>query len=256
MFFIIKFWKEISNIISFLANICVLVITVYTLYLTAFCRKLRFITIGFSMTQFFGESMSISIANKSLHAISITEIFIMKKKDGQFYRITIKKFEDPLIINPWQISNIKMDAYTYILEESGERFDHSDIHMNSVIGINTGTENMVWLKPYKKAPRMQAERAYKKRDYKEFVVIRKSYGDKTLYERVKYVISLKNTDINGNMSWETIFAIPLEKSILLNKTICGYNAINYSGKTSCGKLKKIICKQFGIDSDAIFIEKI
>lgn len=42
--------------------------------------------------------MSISIANKSLHAISITEIFIMKKKDGQFYRITIKKFEDPLII--------------------------------------------------------------------------------------------------------------------------------------------------------------
>lgn len=110
---------------------------------TAFCRKLRFITIGFSMTQFFGESMSISIANKSLHAISITEIFIMKKKDGQFYRITIKKFEDPLIINPWQISNIKMDAYTYILEESGERFDHSDIHMNSVIGINTGTENMV-----------------------------------------------------------------------------------------------------------------
>ena len=156
----------------------------------------------------------------------------------------------------WQISNIKMDAYTYILEESGERFDHSDIHMNSVIGINTGTENMVWLKPYKKAPRMQAERAYKKRDYKEFVVIRKSYGDKTLSESVKYVISLKNTDINGNMSWETIFAIPLEKSILLNKTICGYNAINYSGKTSCGKLKKIICKQFGIDSDAIFIEKI
>lgn len=149
-----------------------------------------------------------------------------------------------------------MDAYTYILEESGERFDHSDIHMNSVIGINTGTENMVWLKPYKKAPRMQAERAYKKRDYKEFVVIRKSYGDKTLSESVKYVISLKNTDINGNMSWETIFAIPLEKSILLNKTICGYNAINYSGKTSCGKLKKIICKQFGIDSDAIFIEKI
>ena len=120
MFYIIKFWKEISNIISFLANICVLVITVYTLYLTAFCRKLRFITIGFSVTQFFGESMSISIANKSLHAISITEIFIMKKKDGQFYRITIKKFEDPLIINPWQISNIKMDAYTYILEESGE----------------------------------------------------------------------------------------------------------------------------------------
>ena len=88
------------------------------------------------------------------------------------------------------------------------------------------------------------------------VVIRKSYGDKTLSESVKYVISLKNTDINGNMSWETIFAIPLEKSILLNKTICGYNAINYSGKTSCGKLKKIICKQFGIDSDAIFIEKI
>ena len=103
---------------------------------------------------------------------------------------------------------------------------------------------------------MQAERAYKKRDYKEFVVIRKSYGDKILSESVKYVISLKNTDINGNMSWEIIFAIPLEKSILLNKTICGYNAINYSGKTSCGKLKKIICKQFGIDSNAIFIEKI
>lgn len=121
---------------------------------------------------------------------------------------------------------------------------------------NKATENMVWLKPYKKAPRMQAERAYKKRDYKEFVVIRKSYGDKILSESVKYVISLKNTDINGNMSWETIFAIPLEKSILLNKTICGYNAINYSGKTSCGKLKKIICKQFGIDSNAIFIEKI
>ena len=37
--------------------------------------------------------MSISIANKSLHAISITEnIYYEEKNDGQFYRITIKKF--------------------------------------------------------------------------------------------------------------------------------------------------------------------
>ena len=35
--------------------------------------------------------MSISIANKSLHAISITEIFIMKKKDGQFLSYYYKK---------------------------------------------------------------------------------------------------------------------------------------------------------------------
>lgn len=256
MIHIMNTWKEISDIISFLANICILVITVYTLYLTAFCRKLKFITIGFSMSEFFGESMSVSISNNSLHAISITEIFFMKKKNGEFYRINIKKFEEPLVIAPWQISNIKTDAYTYILETSGEKFDNSDMHMNSVIGVDTGNDSIVWLKPYKKAPRMQAKRAYKKRDFKEFTVMRKTYGDKTLSESVKYVISLKNTDINGNMSWETIFAIPFTKSILLNKTICGYNAINYCGKISCEKLKKIICKQFVIAPDDVFVQKI
>lgn len=49
------FFTFICNFVGLVSNICVLFLTVYTLYLTAFSRKMHFISMGHSMSAFFGE---------------------------------------------------------------------------------------------------------------------------------------------------------------------------------------------------------
>ena len=61
----------ITNLISLIANLCILFMTAYTLYLTAFTRKLKFVSIGQSFSAFYGDSFSVFLENRSLHAIPV-----------------------------------------------------------------------------------------------------------------------------------------------------------------------------------------
>ena len=107
------FFTFICNFVGLVSNICVLFLTVYTLYLTAFSRKMDFISMGHSMSVFFGESVHFYIKNRSLHSIPITKVFLLKN-GGMFHRINIADYEQPLIIDAWHIGKIETEPFTYI----------------------------------------------------------------------------------------------------------------------------------------------
>ena len=262
------FFTFICNFVGLVSNICVLFLTVYTLYLTAFSRRMDFISMGHSMSTFFGESIHFYIKNRSLHSIPITKVFLLKNMGGMFHIINIADYEQPLIIDAWHIGKIETEPFTNIMgfDEPGEGAEKdsedvyekpsvSTIHMNAVIGLETGNK-VIWIKPYKKAPLRMAKRAYKQFNYDILPVSRKCCGDKIISKSVNYVIYLLSRDLNGQKAVKTVFAIVGEQHILLSDTICGHNGLEGQFESSAMELEKFLCDSFGIDKRNIRVEQI
>lgn len=153
-----------SDVISFLANICVLGITVYTLYLTAFCKKLSFVSSGVKKTSFYGDTLFINLSNKSLHAIPITEVFIMKKIDQVFYKISFGRYDDPILIEPWNIRRIETEPFTRALSNLDQDIELFEMSHDIMVAVKIGQE-LIWIKPSKNAPCKLAKKAYKDRKF-------------------------------------------------------------------------------------------
>ena len=262
------FFTFICNFVGLVSNICVLFLTVYTLYLTAFSRKMDFISMGHSMSAFFGESIHFYIKNRSLHSIPITKVFLLKNMGGMFHRISIADYKQPLIIDAWHIGKIETEPFKHIMgvdepgegeekafEDAYEKPSISTIHMNAVIGVETGNK-VIWIKPYKKAPLRMAKRAYKKLNYDILSVSRKCYGDKVLSKSVNFVIHFLSKDLNGQKAVKTVFAIVGEQHILLSDPICGHNGLEGQFGFSAMELEKFLCDSFGIDKRNIRVEQI
>ena len=262
------FFTFTCNFVGLVSNICVLFLTVYTLYLTAFSRKMDFISMGHSMSVFFGESIHFYIKNRSLHSIPITKVFLLKNMGGMFHRINIADYEQPLIIDAWHIGKIETESFTHIMgfdepeegvekasEDVYEKPSISTIHINAVIGVETGNK-VIWIKPYKKAPLRMAKRAYKKLNFDILPVSRKCCGDKILSKSVNYVIYLLSRDLNGQKAVKTVFAIVDEQHILLSDPICGHNGLEGQFGSSAMELEKFLCDSLGIDKRNIRVEQI
>lgn len=246
-----------SNFISLLANICVLWITLYTLYLTAFSQKLSFVSLGTDSSMFYGEKYQVCLTNRSLHAIPIISVFLMKRIDGQFYRIGLRKYDDPKVIEPWHVGKLETKPFTTIhdMENEDGYVSMTDLHMDAVIGVEIGGDKVVWVKPYKHAPLKAARNAYRKFYYREMPVFRNQYNGQILSKSVKYAIHLLKTDINGQKSWECIFAIIGQDGIIFDKTVNGYNGIDKKCNTA-KELKKCLCKKFGISKEQIVVQEL
>ena len=246
-----------ANLISLIANLCVLLMTAYTLHLTAFSRKMSLVSMGPSFTMFFGESLHLHLKNQSLHAIPVTRVFLLKKIDDRFCSISIAKYEEPLIIDAWHIGKIESGPFTEIvgLEQPDGTSGLSDIHMNAVIGVESG-DRIIWVKPYKKAPLWAARSAYKKMDIEILTVSRECYGDQVLSRGVRYAIDILDTDINGQKAVRTIFAMAGADGVIFSGTMGGHNGIEGKYFASANALKQHLCKCYGIAKEDIHVTEI
>ena len=248
-----------SEVISFISNICVLILTIYTLYLTAFSRRMDYVSMGQSFSPFYGDTIHICIRNCSLHSIPITKVFLFKKINGTFQRIAIAEYDQPLIVEAWHIGKIESEPFT-VIEGLNDKENESDsgysgLHMNAVIGIESG-DKIIWIKPYKKAPLRKAKIAYRKHEYEILSVFRKCYNDIVLSKSVNYVIDLVCMDINCQKTIKTIFAMTGKENMILSDAICGYNGIENQQCNSANELKQILCRQFGIEENNIMVQTI
>ena len=138
----------IINVFSLSANICVLLLTGMTFYLTALSNKLKFISWGFSTSVFDGNIISLSLENTTLHSISISSISLVKKMEDGIYRsIKLVSYDDPLVIDGRRVTKITTKPYTYICGLDSV----TDLHMNAIFCIESGSKTF-FVKPYKKAP--------------------------------------------------------------------------------------------------------
>jgi len=69
-------WTWIITNAGTIESVCILTITVYTFYLTIFPKKLKFLDFEFRYTAFYGETIKVSLENRSLSSVCVRNIYI------------------------------------------------------------------------------------------------------------------------------------------------------------------------------------
>lgn len=242
----ITFWCAItSDKFSAFATLCGLIgdaatlfLTIYTLHITAFSRKLKLVTITHHLSNFWGEGMTFTLMNKSLHAIPVQKVFVLKRSRGRFYYVGIKDYKNPIAIDSWNMKNIEMDPFTSITrwpDKTKDGFnDYHSITEDSVIGVRIG-DKITWVKPVHKSPLRAAKKAYKEDNIIQTTVSRTVLSGHCLSKAVDCEIRIVMQDLNGQKYTKDIFGISTAnggKSLLLSDYLFGHNGIEGAGHTA------------------------
>ena len=249
-------FSAFRTVVGLIADIAVLALAGYTLYITAFSKKLELVSPSFSGSMFYGEEMALTLMNKSLHAIPVQRVFILKYYKGNFYYIDFADFSDPITIDSWGLKRIETKPFTCIDSWTciGWIQDYHEILKDSVIGIEAG-KDLIWVKPCDAALLKKAKSAYKKYNFDILSVFRKSRNDTVISKSVDCVIYVRLKDMNGQFYQRTIFGITgcnHGKEVFLSESLCGYNAIAVTGD-SPDIISKAIQDRLGISEENILV---
>lgn len=254
-------FQTVSGVIGLISDVAVLILTWYTLYISALSRKLVFNFPIISSNTFYGEKVSLTVTNKTLHSIPLKNVFILKRCKGKFYKIEVSDYKTPITIRGMESFAIEMEPFTYIegwpiVDDEGFQM-YDDILMDAVIGYKSDGK-VRWIKPYKNAPIMEARIAYKNNRYETLTVDRYYVGEKCISALVDCKIKLMMYDVNGNKSIETFLGISTYNGgneLHIDGNIEGYNAFQNAGHTP-KKISKTLQKLFDIDEKRILVEMI
>lgn len=214
---------------NFAADICILLITVYTFYLSFISKKIKFITFGQSTSFSEGESFSVVVENMTAKAIVIKEMFIIVNNE---YKISVKRFETPLILSPFHTERIETEKFSYMVPEI--KFDGNDI----ILQVNTTNKN-IYLKFGEEIPNIAKDI---KDSPSNVTKVRNEYNGKLVPKMAKYVL---NISINGNERIIFIFS-----SGVMTGEVFGYSGVPKEVTINKEKLKEFFqnwLKQYQIE---------
>ena len=252
-------FNAFATVASLFGDAAAVFLATYTFYLTVLSNNLVYVSSSFQGSKFYGTVLAVSLQNKTLHAIPIQSVFIMKKIGDKFYYIKFNDFSDPIVIDSWRVKRIETKPFTFINGVTNKFVQGglNGIINNSVIGVKTGND-LLWIKQNKNAPLKEAQKAYKERRFEILTVHSKKRDNKVISEAVDCVIYLKMTDMNGQIVLKKVFGITGYNSgtcVLLSETICGYNMLNGAGNTP-DSITHFIETQLGIKKENICVDMI
>lgn len=100
---------NIDKVASILGNLGIFVITAYGFWLYHFSKKVKITSFNQSCSKFFGDSLNCTIFNKTMSPKTICDISIVFDNK---YLMFIKKFEEPMLLEPFHAYNILGDKYS------------------------------------------------------------------------------------------------------------------------------------------------
>lgn len=191
--------------VTFAADICILLITVYTFYITFISQKIKFIYLSNFSSDSDGNNFAVILENKSLSPQVIKDIcMIIDNK----YKIQLKKFDVPLVLEPYTVKKISSEKYSYTIPslplKTGE---------NVILEVST-TRKKLYLHMHKKAPKVAKE--MKNIPY-NVTKITNTYNEKIVPKNAKYVLTVSKE------GWQsTVFIF---KTGVMTGEILGYRYI-------------------------------
>lgn len=199
LFTIVREW------VTFAADICILLITIYTFYITFISQKIKFISLSKSSSNSKGDSFVVILENKSLSPQVIKDIYMIVDNK---YKILVKKFEVPLVLEPYTAKEISSEKYSYTIPSlpitTGE---------NVILEVST-TRKKLYLYMHKKTPKVTKE--MKNISY-NVTKITNTYNEKIVPQNAKYALTVSKEE------WQsTIFIF---KTGVMTGEILGYNGI-------------------------------
>lgn len=251
------YFSGIATVVGLLGDAAVLYLTIYTLHITAFARKLELISPSIKTTTFYGNSMAITVMNKSLHAIPVQSVFVMKRHNKKFYYFSFVDYPDPIIIDSWSVKRIETEPFTEIDSWDDNPKSYIEIVDETVFAVKAG-KKILWVKPYKKAPLRAAKKAYKKHKYELLTVAHNRVGDTVVSQNVDCIVSVLDQDVNGQNEEKTILGITGTEeggTLLLSHMLGGYNSFRGVGETP-DQIRESIISATGIERDRITVAKV
>lgn len=167
---------SIRNWVTFAADICILLITLYTFYFTFLSQKIAILSYGKSSGNS-GDSYNVILENKTLSPIAVKKVSMIIDDRWKFI---IKDYNVPLIIQPFSVELIEQEKYGYM--ENEKYFKNKKI----VFEVET-SKYKLYRKFNKKI--IIVSKQMKKILY-NCSTITSHYGDIMLFPNTKYVIDV------------------------------------------------------------------
>ena len=199
------------NIAPTIDGICLSFITYYTFRLTIFPKKLKFINFKLSKSVFDGNSLEITLENRSLCPAVIESVdLIIDTKKIQFFR-------GECIIDGFKTAKIEMPAYSQIISCDGPV--DIDISAMRSLSLLVKTTRGVQHIRYKTISKMAYRRIRKlEGKYDCTTVCRNQYAGRIVVPGVQYAISY--VDQQGNKQ-----VVLIHKSGTMSSAPFGYNRL-------------------------------
>lgn len=197
--------NNFMSAMSFAADMCILVITLYTTYKTFFDKKIKLLTYTPHFWNMFGGMfISVVVENTSLSPLSVEKIDIVY---DNHYVINIARYNEPLILKPQHATTITMEPFSKLAGISTDEIDDKDFYL--IFSTSKG-------KIISNFKRMPVKRK-RSNIYKSISVVRNFFNGMIITPDIKYAILMKIDGVSKT--------ILLNDGGLMDKDIYGYNAI-------------------------------
>ena len=190
--------------VNFSANICILLITIYTFYITFLSCKIKFLSINESHSNNNGNSFSVVIENKSFSTLVVTKVSLIVNNE---YKVEIQKFDSPLILQPFSASKIESDNYSYISPDI-------EIIGSKVILVVEISRKTIYAGYQKISPRIIKEI---KKSPCNVTKVKNTYNGKIVPQLAKYILMVWKDEY-----MDTIFIF---ETGAMTEAVLGYNGI-------------------------------
>lgn len=192
--------------ISFAADMCILLITLYTTYKTFIDKKIKLLTYTPNFGgKFGGKFISIVVENTSLSPLSVEKIDIVY---DNHYVINFAKYNEPLILQPQHATAITMDPFSKLAGISLEELVTKEFYL--IFSTSKGEI----ISSFRQMPVKQN----KNNSYRSVLVVRKFFNGTIITPDIKYAIIIEIDGVS-----KTIF---LKECGLIDKDIYGYHFIH------------------------------
>lgn len=213
-------WIVIRELFSLVGDICLLAITAYTFRLTVFPKKLRFIGYRPSFSTFEGDSLSITLENRSLSPVVVQSVYLLF---GEYYIQIFNSDDDgECIIEGFKTSTIVMNPFSKITINGDEVNFHNVKDLILRIDTPRGVQHVAFARGPRKRLTLLVRKIkdVKMRDFplKTGMVKRNYFNGKIVKDYVRYALVFKEK--GGEQ--HTVF---IHKSGFMSEAPFGYNGL-------------------------------
>lgn len=190
---------------TFSADICILLITAYTFYITFISKKLKLLSFSVNNSDR-GDSFHLVLENRSFAPICIEEIYLVFS--GQ-HKIKFGEYQQPVVLNAFSAIGLSMEPFSFLYPSVSSWEVRNDL----VVCVVTSRKNL-YLTSRKQKKKLSKEI---KAPPPDISVIRRVYDGQLVMPGNRYVLHLFHEG-----KTQTIF---LHKHGVMSESVLGYNAL-------------------------------
>ena len=205
-------WEWFIVIVPTIDAICMSFIAYYTFRLTIFPKKLKFINFKQGRSTFDGDSVELTLENRSLCPCVVESVDLIVGSHK------IKYFEGEYIIDGFKTAKIAMQPYSKILSEDGE-IDIDILTLKDISLLVKTTRGIQHIK-YERISRLSWWRIRRlESKYKPTTVCRNYHNQRLVVPGIRYALSFLDEE-------KQIQTILIHRSGMMSQPIFGYNYLS------------------------------